>query len=91
VADLGQGWYGFNLSAEDVVERIEKLTVLLEKRGRSRDDVEISVCPYMLPATPETIHAYEDAGVDRVILTVAAGSPDRLSAALDALAALVSG
>lgn len=91
VADLGQGWYGFNLSAEDVVERIEKLTVLLEKRGRSRDDVEISVCPYMLPATRETIHAYGDAGVDRVILTVAAGSPDRLSAALDALAALVRG
>jgi probable F420-dependent oxidoreductase len=86
VAELGQGWYGFGIDAAAVKERIETLTRMLEKRGRKREEVEISVCPYMREATPELIEGYRDADVDRVILMGAAMDPASLVRALDVLA-----
>ncbi len=86
VADLGQGWYGFNLEADRMNERIAYLVTLLEERGRRRADIEISVCPYLLPADQELINRYEDAGVDRVILVASATEPDSLVKTLDDMA-----
>ena len=86
VADLGQGWYGFNLEADQLTERIAHLVTLLEERGRKRSDIEISVCPYLLSAGPELIDRYQDAGVDRVILVASATEPDSLVEALDEMA-----
>ncbi|MDP3703041.1 MAG: LLM class F420-dependent oxidoreductase, partial [Candidatus Omnitrophota bacterium] len=40
VADLGQGWYGFNLEPEQLNERIKRLESMLERRGRRRADVQ---------------------------------------------------
>ncbi len=88
VADLGQGWYGFNQTAEQVTERIAKLTTMLEKRGRTREEIEISICPYLLGASPEIIAGYEAAGVDRVILLAAAANTEAIPGALDGLAQL---
>ncbi len=88
VADLGQGWYGFNQTAEQVTERIAKLTAMLEKRGRSREEIEVSICPYLLGASPEIIAGYEAAGVDRVILLAAAANTEAIPGALDGLAQL---
>jgi alkanesulfonate monooxygenase SsuD/methylene tetrahydromethanopterin reductase-like flavin-dependent oxidoreductase (luciferase family) len=89
VADLGAGWYGFGLSPEALANRLQRLDVLLERCGRTRGEVEISVCPYMLPATLETIQGYRDAGVDRVILTAAAADQAALLATLDRLTTFV--
>lgn len=86
VADLGQGWYGFNLEADQLNERIAHLETLLEERGRKRSDIDISVCPYLLSAGPELIERYQDAGVDRVILVASATEPDSLVKALDEMA-----
>ena len=89
VAELGQGWYGFNLTPDELKERLQRLDTLLERRGRTRDDIEISICPYMLPATPETIRGYREAGVDRVILTALAADAAGLPVVLDSLAGFV--
>jgi probable F420-dependent oxidoreductase len=86
VADLGQGWYGFGIDPEQTKERIAKLSSLLEKRGRKRDEIEVSICPYMRPATRELLEGYRDAGVDRVILLGAGGDAASLTQGLDALA-----
>ncbi len=86
VADLGQGWYGFGVEPEQAKERITTLTKMLEKRGRTRDDVQVSICPYMRPATLELIEQYREAGVDRVILLAAAMNIEGLVQGLDALA-----
>jgi hypothetical protein len=61
---------------------------MLRKRGRRRDDVQVSVCPYMQQMTPEMVGQYAKAGVDRLILVAAAADEQRLVAALDALAPL---
>jgi probable F420-dependent oxidoreductase len=89
VADLGQGWYGFNLTPDAAAERIGVLDAMLRKRGRRRDDVQVSICPYMQQMTPDMIGQYAKAGVDRLILIAAAADEQRLVAALDALAPLV--
>jgi probable F420-dependent oxidoreductase len=86
VADVGQGWYGFGLDPAASAERIHKLEAMLKRRGRSRAEIEISICPYMREATLEMVRAYGQAGVDRVILVGAAGSPENLLGALDVLA-----
>ena len=68
VADLGQGWFGFNLLPDEAAERVAALERLLAPRGRARASVEVSVCPYTKPARDaRAIHAYAEAGVDQVI------------------------
>jgi probable F420-dependent oxidoreductase len=87
VAEMGQGWYGFSLAPEALPERLAKLDALLAERGRTRDEIEISICPYTLPISGDAAKRYEDAGVDQLILITFAGR-DRLLATLDELAGM---
>ncbi|MEO8604660.1 MAG: LLM class F420-dependent oxidoreductase [bacterium] len=86
VADLGQGWFGFNAMPDAVATCLTKLDALLAARGRSRRDVEISICPYMLPCDFDQVQRYRDAGVEQVVLMPIAFDADSLRAALDHLA-----
>jgi probable F420-dependent oxidoreductase len=86
VADIGQGWYGFNLEPEQTAEHVARLEKLLSERGRSRADVLVSVCPYFRPTDFDAVQRYRDAGVDQVILFCVAGTPDALEQRLDELA-----
>ena len=86
VADLGEGWYGFSREPEQVPERIAKLERLLSERGRKREDVVVSICPYLLGADPDKAKRYVDAGVDQLILMAFAPTPDVLVQSLDTLA-----
>jgi len=63
-----------------------RLKRMLERRGRRREDIEVSICPYLTPATTQLVEGYEEAGVDRVILMAAGGSPRAVVSALDDLA-----
>ena len=86
VADLGQGWYGFNLEPDGVPERLAYLEKLLAERGRTLDEVEVSICPYLKGAQPDDVKRYEDAGVDQLILLAFAFDPDGIVETLDGLA-----
>ena len=87
VADLGQGWYGFNREPAEVPEALERLEKLLAERGRSRSEIEVSICPYLKGAQPDDVKRYEDAGVDQLILLAFAFDRDGLLETLDDLAA----
>jgi probable F420-dependent oxidoreductase len=88
VADLGQGWYGFALLPDEAAARIAVLAELLARRGRPRRSVEISVCPYFKPARDAAaLGAYAAAGVDQVILMVAAQGAAATRAEIERLAA----
>jgi probable F420-dependent oxidoreductase len=59
VADFGDGWYGFNLAAAAVAERLATLGDLCQRRGRSLRDLTVAVAladgePGMLPELAET-------------------------------------
>lgn len=86
VADIGQGWYGFNLAPNELAERLRKLDALLAARGRSRQELEVSVSPYLRGCDLDTLKAYRDAGADQVILVAFARDPDGLRATLEGMA-----
>jgi len=86
VAELGQGWYGFNLRPEQVPAHLARLDALLAERGRKRAELQISVSPYFLPVDFDAVRRYRDAGVDQVIVLALGGSRDALLARLDELA-----
>lgn len=88
VAQFGQGWYGFSVSPEDVPERLARLEELLEAEGRTRSEIEVSICPYLLGADADAVKAYEQAGVDQVILLGLGFDIPGLESALDGLAAM---
>jgi probable F420-dependent oxidoreductase len=68
VADLGQGWYGFNLSPEELGARVKDLEGLLAARGRRRDEIQVSVSPYLRSFDADSLARYRDAGADQVIV-----------------------
>jgi probable F420-dependent oxidoreductase len=90
VADLGQGWYGFDLEPDGLAERLRRLDALLAERGRSRNDVQVSVSPYLRPVDRARLEAYRDAGADQVILTAFAPDADSLRRAAEGLASLAA-
>jgi probable F420-dependent oxidoreductase len=85
VADIGQGWYGFDLAPDGAAERISALTKLLEERGRSRSSVFVSISPGRGRFEPESLEGYRRAGVDQVIVAARGRSPDEF---LDSMAQL---
>lgn len=86
VADLGQGWYGFNLDPEELRRGIERLDTLLQERGRKRDEVEISVSPYLKGLDRAKLEAYGEAGADQVIVIANARDVDTLRSTVEGLA-----
>ncbi len=89
VARHGQGWYSFNRLPEQLDEPLARLDTILAENGRSRSDIELTVCPYFNPTTPAMVEGYRERGVDRLIVLCFAFDPDMLVASLDQLAAEV--
>jgi probable F420-dependent oxidoreductase len=86
VAEQGQGWYPFSLEPDALAERLGTLDRLLARRGRSRRDVHVAVCPYLRPTDLDLVKRYRDLGVDQVVLFVAPAAPDALRELLERLA-----
>jgi probable F420-dependent oxidoreductase len=87
VARLGQGWFTFNRLPEDLPEPLERLEAALAAEGRSRDEIKLSVSPYLKPLSPDMIEKYAAAGVDRLIVMCLAFDLDTMRAQLDQLEA----
>ncbi len=68
VAEYGNGWCGFNLSAEEAAAKIRRIEELLKANGRKRSDVELAVSPYTKPITPDDLKRYRDAGAEEIVL-----------------------
>ncbi|MGH2670769.1 MAG: LLM class F420-dependent oxidoreductase, partial [bacterium] len=69
VADVGQGWFGWNVTPEMTAERVAALERLLEARGRKLGDVSITVSPYVRPTQDlDAIKRYRDAGASQVVM-----------------------
>lgn len=83
VADLGQGWHGFNLEPAAAAERIATLERLLSERGRKRGDVLMTICPYLRPVDEEAVKRYRDAGVDQLVMLVVGANADDFRRRLD--------
>jgi alkanesulfonate monooxygenase SsuD/methylene tetrahydromethanopterin reductase-like flavin-dependent oxidoreductase (luciferase family) len=86
VAELGQGWFGFNRKPEDMPEALERLDRALAAQGRSRDDVTVTVSPYFKDTSAADLERFAELGVDRVVVVVFAFGVDDLMPTLDQMA-----
>jgi probable F420-dependent oxidoreductase len=86
VADIGQGWYGYNHSPETAAACIETLARMLGDNDRSLDDVKIYVSPYLRPTTLDDVKRLRDLGVDEVVFFMLAGDADEAKRVSDSLA-----
>lgn len=67
VADIGNGWFGFNLDPAEAKEKIDKLRAMLQERKRDPKQVEIVVAPYLKRITTDDLKRYRDAGVEELV------------------------
>jgi probable F420-dependent oxidoreductase len=89
VADVGQGWFGFNIGPAETAERLQALDRLLAARGRTRRDLQISIGPYTHTVDLDVVKRYRDAGVDQVVVIVIAMDLDGLRGTLDQIATTI--
>jgi len=90
VADLGQGWFGYNLTPEALAPRLAVLAEMLAENGRARSDIQVYVSPRGR-LEEKTLDGFRDLGVDQVILPLFARNVDGLRERADALAAQTLG
>ncbi len=85
VARHGQGWFSFARLPEALPEALARLDRALETEGRSRADIELTVCPYFNEVTPALVESYRSLGVDRLVVLCLAFDRDGLLSGLDQL------
>jgi len=86
VARFGGGWFGANLSPEQLTERLPALDAALTREGRSRKDVQIYLGPKDGKASLDQIKRYRDAGVEQIVLALSGRNLDRFLARVDTMA-----
>ncbi len=89
VARHGDGWYTFNRTPDDLDQPLARLDELLAAEGRSRSEVQLTVCPYLRSLSDGAIERYAERGVDRLVLLCLAFDLDVLESQLDHLATTV--
>ena len=85
VAELGQGWYGFDLTPAELERCLARLAELLAGAGRSRADVLVYASPRGR-LDSAALDAFREQGVDQLILPLFGRSADSLRRRADALA-----
>ena len=85
VARHGDGWVPFNCRPDDLPPLVASLDEQLAAEGRSRADVEITVCPYFNPTVPEDMAAYAKAGVDSFAVLFFAFDADAVPGTFDSV------
>lgn len=89
VARLAHGWVPFNCAPDELEPLVGALDGFLEEEGRSRADVEITVCPYFRQTSPEDIAAYAAAGADSFAVLFFALDAPGVGPAFDAVEPLL--
>jgi len=76
-AKYGNGWYGFQLDVSGTTEVCKSLDEALTQQGRSREGFELIITP-TFNVTKDMVKAYEDLGVDRLIIHLGSQKPERV-------------
>ncbi|MEM9610148.1 MAG: LLM class F420-dependent oxidoreductase [Actinomycetota bacterium] len=90
VAAFGDGWYGFNLSPEQLAERLVSLDTHLDAAGRSRGEVTVVASPGRNRIDPSAAAAYAEAGADQLVLPLFGRDLDDVDRRLASLVEITS-
>ena len=89
VARQGDGWYGYDMTPEQLAQRLPRLEAALAEQGRTRDDIGLIVGPNRHPVNAQTIGQYRDLGVDQLVVPLFASNLHKLGERADALLGVV--
>jgi probable F420-dependent oxidoreductase len=89
VARLGQGWFGFGFTPDDLANALARLDAALDREGRSRNDLQVHVAPPRIRFDEGTLDRYRDLGVDQLIMPLLAFDEETLHRRADKLARLL--
>ena len=85
VAELGQGWFGYNLTPTELETHLKRLDELLADAGRTRSEITIHVSPRGRPDA-DTRGKFEQLGVGQLIVPLFARDSDKLRRRAEAMA-----
>jgi probable F420-dependent oxidoreductase len=82
-----QGWYGFAMDLESTAESLDAIEAMEDRLERPDwlGDLEITITPRKTP-TLEDVEAYEDLGVDRLVLLLPQTEPAAVIEFLESIA-----
>lgn len=76
-ADIGNGWFGFNVGPDDAAPLVKKLQAMLKANGRDANEVEIIVSPYTRKITSDDLKKYSAAGVNELVMVASPPEDER--------------
>jgi probable F420-dependent oxidoreductase len=88
VVDFCNGWMPIGIRTENIIEGMKDLAARAREAGKDPRDFPTTV--FGAPARPETLDAYEEAGVERVTFWLSPESRDKVLPALDRYATLAA-
>jgi len=86
VAEIGQGWFGYNLTPDELKSHLARLDELLAEAGRSRSDIQVFGAPRGGRIDAEGLDAFRALEIDQLILPLFSRDSDGLRRRADALA-----
>ena len=70
VGEIGDGWFGNGVSADDARGKIERIRRYAQSAGRERARIHMSVSPGVgRPVARDDLARYRDAGVDQIVVS----------------------
>jgi len=87
-AELGQGWYGFNLAPDALGERLQRLDTLLSEAGRTRREITVTASPYRGRVDSVQLRRYRDLGIDQLVIPLFSRDISGLERAADGIGEL---
>src|SRR5260370_28917131 len=67
-ADIGNGWFGFNVGPDDAAPLVGKLRAMLKANGREAGEGEIIAWPYTKKIKSDDLKKYSAAGGGEVVI-----------------------
>jgi alkanesulfonate monooxygenase SsuD/methylene tetrahydromethanopterin reductase-like flavin-dependent oxidoreductase (luciferase family) len=87
VAEVGNGWFGVNVSPEEAQTKIARIKQYAQAAGRGKVQFSFAISPGIgAPIEMDTIKRYRDAGVDQVIAGGIPSDPKKAKAEIERLA-----
>ena len=91
VARLGDGWHPLGVSPEGYAQRLAAIDGELDAAGRHRSELALSLRIDADRVDAHSIAAYEEAGVEEIVVSVPSGDLGVIRAALDRVAGCMAG
>jgi probable F420-dependent oxidoreductase len=85
VAEIGNGWWGVNVTVEAAKKHIATVKQFAEAAGRDPATLSYAVSPQLgMPVSLDEVKQFEDLGIDEVIVGAFCGSADEFKQTIEA-------